>query len=325
MALFCHLLVMTVEPMIRNVSDTARWVAMYRARENDRADALFRDPFARRLAGERGAQIAAAMKQDRNEWAFVMRTVLFDALITQEIANGADAVLNLAAGLDARPYRLALPPSLQWIEVDLPELIAHKQDILGQEIPHCRLERVALDLSDAPARRELFARVDATAKRVLVITEGLMVYLDPEEVRTFARDLAAPLSFQRWVLDIVSPGLLKMMMKRVGAELTRGSAPFEIRAGGRPGVFRCVRMACARCAIDLQNSRPAEATAPLSALLCTFPRTGDTRQEALVRDVFTGKVRARSKSPRNAKDVAVGQPRRGAEGCRRQCPLSRGY
>ena len=42
---------------IRNVSDTAVWVAMYRARENDRPNGLFRDPFARRLAGERGEQI----------------------------------------------------------------------------------------------------------------------------------------------------------------------------------------------------------------------------------------------------------------------------
>ena len=122
--------------MIRNVSDTASWVAMYRAREADRANALFHDPFARRLAGERGAQIAAA-KQERNEWAFVIRTFLFDAFITQEIANGADTVLNLAAGLDARPYRLTLPPSLQWIEVDLPELIAHKEEILRDETPRC--------------------------------------------------------------------------------------------------------------------------------------------------------------------------------------------
>jgi O-methyltransferase involved in polyketide biosynthesis len=39
------------ESKIRNISDTARWVAVYRARENERPDAVFRDPFARRLAG----------------------------------------------------------------------------------------------------------------------------------------------------------------------------------------------------------------------------------------------------------------------------------
>ena len=42
---------------IENVSDTALWVAIYRAIETDRPDAHFRDPLARRLAGDRGAAI----------------------------------------------------------------------------------------------------------------------------------------------------------------------------------------------------------------------------------------------------------------------------
>jgi O-methyltransferase involved in polyketide biosynthesis len=63
------------EPLIRNISDTARWAAVYRARESERKDALFRDPFARRLAGERGEQIAAKLpKGNRNTWSWVMRT-----------------------------------------------------------------------------------------------------------------------------------------------------------------------------------------------------------------------------------------------------------
>jgi O-methyltransferase involved in polyketide biosynthesis len=33
-------------PFIRNISDTARWMAVYRARETERPDAHFRDPFA---------------------------------------------------------------------------------------------------------------------------------------------------------------------------------------------------------------------------------------------------------------------------------------
>jgi O-methyltransferase involved in polyketide biosynthesis len=36
---------------IEHISDTARWVAFYRAMETERPDAIFRDPFARQLAG----------------------------------------------------------------------------------------------------------------------------------------------------------------------------------------------------------------------------------------------------------------------------------
>ena len=54
---------------------------------------------------------------------------------------------NLAAGLDARPYRMDLPPSMQWMEIDFPEIISYKQEILSADQPRCHLERVALDLS----------------------------------------------------------------------------------------------------------------------------------------------------------------------------------
>ncbi|PYL79494.1 MAG: SAM-dependent methyltransferase, partial [Verrucomicrobia bacterium] len=57
------------------MSDTARWVAVYRARESERPDAVFRDPFAQRLASERGQQIAALMPfAEKNSWPFVART-----------------------------------------------------------------------------------------------------------------------------------------------------------------------------------------------------------------------------------------------------------
>ncbi|HEY3155533.1 MAG TPA: class I SAM-dependent methyltransferase [Candidatus Eisenbacteria bacterium] len=91
----------STEPLIRNISDTARWVAVYRARETERPDALFRDPYARRLAGKRGEEIAAVMDaRSRADWPFPIRTYLFDSLIAEHVRGGGDRVVNLAAGLD---------------------------------------------------------------------------------------------------------------------------------------------------------------------------------------------------------------------------------
>ena len=210
----------TTEPLIRNISDTALWVAAYRARESERPDAVFNDPYARKLAGDRGEQIAQAQTfSAKNSWSFVARTWLIDHFVDQEVAAGADAVLNLACGLDSRPYRLELPPQMRWIEVDLPPLLAYKEQILAGEKPRCRLERVALDLSDIAARRALFARVAAENKRVLVITEGLLVYLEREQVLSLGKDLADAPTFQRWIVDLQSPGLLKMLQKKMGAQM----------------------------------------------------------------------------------------------------------
>lgn len=227
---------MTSEPLIRNVSDTARWAAMYRALETDRADALFRDPFARRLAGEQGEKIFTSVPEKRrNAWAWSMRTYLFDHFIGEEIKRGADMVVNLAAGLDARPYRMQLPPMLQWIEVDLPDLVAYKETILAAAEPACRLERLSLDLSDVERRRDLFARLSGRAKRVVVISEGLLIYLSPGEVAALSHDLAAQPSFQRWILDLTSPGLRRMMEKQMGDQLAR--APFKFAPPEGPPFF----------------------------------------------------------------------------------------
>jgi len=229
---------MPAEQAIRNVSDTAIWAALYRARETERENALFRDPFARRLAGQRGDRIAETMrKHDKHEWSWGMRTVLFDRFIAGEIAAGADMVVNLAAGLDARPYRMALPPALRWIEVDLPDLVNDKEQILRDEKPACALERVRLDLADRAARRELFRRLGERSKKALVITEGLLIYLSEAEVGELASDLAAPESFERWALDIASPGLLRLLQREVGSELDRANAPLKFAPAEGPPFF----------------------------------------------------------------------------------------
>lgn len=223
---------------IHNISDTARWAAFYRAIESERPDAVFRDRLARRLAGERGEEIAATMPFfEKHAWTWVTRTYLFDQFITEQVAQGVDMVINLAAGLDARPYRMAVPPSLRWVEVDLPELLAYKDEVLEGEKPVCELERIRLDLSDVGARRELFDRLGQNARKVLVITEGLIIYFSPDEVASLAQDLARPPSFERWTTDVASPGLLAMLQKNLGGPLGQGGASLKFGPEEGPGFF----------------------------------------------------------------------------------------
>jgi methyltransferase (TIGR00027 family) len=218
---------MDQDPLIRDISDTARWMAVYRARETERPDAVFRDPFARALAGERGEQIAnSAVFGEENSWSFLARTYLFDRFVTRQVKQGADLVVNLAAGLDTRPYRMEMPPTLRWVEVDLPDILDYKEEILGDAKPVCEVERVRLDLANPDARRGLFDRLGRSAQNVLVISEGLIIYLMPAEVGALAQDLAVPPTFHHWVVDIVSPGLLAMVKDRMGKAVQEAGAPF---------------------------------------------------------------------------------------------------
>jgi len=224
---------------VRNVSDTARWAAYFRAQETARPDALFRDPYAERLAGQHGMDIANTLPEgNKHAWAWVARTYLFDQFIARELQQGAEMVVNLAAGLDARPYRMNLPASLQWIEVDLPEILEYKEEVLGSDKPVCLLERIRLDLSDSNARRGLFANLNQRAKKILLLTEGLLIYLSAEEVAALARDLGAGENFQRWIMDLTSPGLLKMMQRTTGKHLNEVGAPFKFAPAEGPDFFK---------------------------------------------------------------------------------------
>jgi methyltransferase (TIGR00027 family) len=213
---------------IDNISDTARWVAVYRAMETARPDAIFRDPFADRLAGERGHQILDEMPSGRTfAWPMIVRTAVFDEIILAAIqSRKADLVVNLAAGLDARPWRLPLPPSLRWVDVDLPGILNFKTDTLRNEKPVCQYEAVTADLTDVAVRQTLFARLAAGSSRAIIVTEGLLVYLTAEQVAALATDLHAQPSFQEWLIDLASPQLLKRMTRMWGKNLKAAGAPF---------------------------------------------------------------------------------------------------
>jgi methyltransferase (TIGR00027 family) len=225
-------------PLIRNISDTALLAAVYRARETKRRDALFRDPFAGRLADERGEQIADSIPfSNRNTWAWVTRTYLYDQFIAEQLQQGVDMVVNLAAGLDTRPYRMALPAMLRWIEVDLPGILSYKEEILASEKPMCVLERVRLDLSDITGRRELFAQLGRRAAKSLILTEGLITYFSTEQVRALAQDLAGPRAFQRWLVDLVSPGLLRLLQKNMNPALVESGSSLKFGPPEGPEFF----------------------------------------------------------------------------------------
>jgi methyltransferase (TIGR00027 family) len=225
--------------MIENVSDTARWVAIYRAMETERPDAIFRDPWARTLGGERGEAIVRGLPQgERMAWPLIVRTAVFDEVILESVrSRGVDLVLNLAAGLDTRPWRLDLPADLRWVDVDLPGITEYKQGVMSAETPRCRYEAVAADLADAGQRDAVLARVAAGSERALVVSEGLLLYLGEDDVAALARALHRHPALRWWLADLASPALLARMQRTWGRQLRAGNAPFRFAPREGPGFF----------------------------------------------------------------------------------------
>jgi O-methyltransferase involved in polyketide biosynthesis len=78
---------------ITHVSDTALWVATFRALESQRANAAFDDPIADVLSGERGRALAGTFsRRELTAWSMVIRTSAIDRLIYDALSDGIDTV-----------------------------------------------------------------------------------------------------------------------------------------------------------------------------------------------------------------------------------------
>jgi len=234
---------------LTHISDTARWVAVYRAMETERPDAIFKDPFARRLAGAQGEAIVQALPQGRTwAWPMIVRTAVFDEMILRTVAaDGVGTVLNLAAGLDTRPFRLPLPGDLRWLDADLPDMIAYKRAQLATETPRCRLEFVEIDLRDAERRRALAG------------DHGRPAHLPHRRpsggVGRRPRRRGAALVAPRHRFAAVAEN----DAQDVAAPFGRCRRPVPVRARGEHAVLRAARVARARVALDLGGVAAAQA------------------------------------------------------------------
>ncbi|MBW0013682.1 SAM-dependent methyltransferase [Mycobacterium sp.] len=212
---------------------TAFLAAAVRADESARDEPLITDPFAERLAGDEGrrllADASAATGQPPAE--IVIRTRFFDEALRDAQAGGVSQVVIVAAGMDARAYRLTWPAGTTVYEVDQPAVIAAKDQRLAGERPRCRRVTVGVDLADdwpKELRRQGFITSDRTAWLV----EGLLQYIDEPAVETlFARidALSAPGSVLLY--NVIGKTLLeapfmqatRRYMRQLGAPWTFGT------------------------------------------------------------------------------------------------------
>lgn len=202
---------------IQHVSDTALMVAACRALESEAEDGFVRDPFAARLAGERGMAMLRAMPYSEIlRFGMGVRSRFIDDLLLEALASYPVAtVLSVGAGLDTRPWRLDLPPELRWIEVDFAEMLDYKDTLMSGEKPRCRLERLTADVNDSAQRHAIYE--SAGSATALMITEGLLMYLPAASVEALADEAWRECGVAHWIVDITT----STFRKALNADTTR--------------------------------------------------------------------------------------------------------
>jgi len=176
--------------VLTGVPKTALGVARIRAGETRRPDALFQDPYAAAFvaampdayaddvtrsdaAREVGARIAVQV---------VIRTRFYDDYLLAATADGIRQVVLLASGLDTRAFRLPWPDGTRLFEVDLPEMLAFKEGVLGNAgaTPACSRTASVADLTGDWPPTLTQAGFDPTQPTAWLI-EGLLVYLTSDD------------------------------------------------------------------------------------------------------------------------------------------------
>ena len=200
-----------IDGKISHVSDTALMVAACRAHETELEDAFVRDPFAARLAGERGVAILREMPHANVlRLGLAIRTRFVDELLLEALAKYPIAtVLSVGCGLDTRPWRLDLPPDLRWIEIDFADVLDYKDGLMSDERSHCRRERLTVDLNDAAQRLIMYEAAGSSA--ALMITEGLLLYLPAATVDSLAAEVSAKGGVAHWISDITTSAFSKVL------------------------------------------------------------------------------------------------------------------
>jgi methyltransferase (TIGR00027 family) len=175
------------------VAGTGLLVAAIRADETASENRLFADPFAARLAGEEGRSLLAAAIAETGEQTtaqIVVRTRYWDEALLRACATGVTQVVILAAGMDARAFRLPWPAGTTVYELDQPQVMFVKDGLLADVRPLADRVPIGIDLSgDWPDA--LRPHGFSSDRETVWLVEGLLQYLDAAAVRALFRAVDA--------------------------------------------------------------------------------------------------------------------------------------
>jgi methyltransferase (TIGR00027 family) len=171
-------------PRTNPIAPTSRWMAAARARETERADRLLTDPLAAALAGPEGfawlEHMEAAARSHGPGLYPVIRARFFDDFLLDACTRlGIRQVVLAAAGLDTRAFRLDWPSRTRLYEIDLPEVLNTKEEVIARAgaTPNCERLTVTVDLRDETWPAALVARGYQPDTQSVWLIEGLLYYL----------------------------------------------------------------------------------------------------------------------------------------------------
>ncbi len=208
---------MSEHPSANPIAPTSRWMAAARARESERTDRLFYDPLAAAFAGPEGFAWLERMEPTAGSGGgpglyAVIRTRFFDDFLLDACrASGVCQVVLAAAGMDTRAFRLDWPSQTWVYEMDLPEVLDAKDEVVAEAgaKPNCERRTVGVDLQQEAWPEALLATGYRPERPSVWVIEGLLFYLTRAAVYGLLQKVSALTATGSLLgVDVMNRGLL---------------------------------------------------------------------------------------------------------------------
>lgn len=169
------------------------------------------DNFMRLVSGQARDRIFTLKLSGALTNHIAIRARKYDAIINDFISNTPNCtVINLGCGFDTRYWRLN-KKECRYIEIDLPEVVKLKKEILG--------DRLCYDLIGCSVLDNAWINfvTKETDRNVLLVAEGLFMYLNKPDVKNLFKTISMSFQQSKIVLEVVTEKYTRGIMKKLVA------------------------------------------------------------------------------------------------------------
>ena len=180
----------------------------------------------------------------------IARTIVLDKLVKTYLAgHGGAVVVNIACGLDTRCYRMS--DYSHWYNLDLPETIAVREKLLPESR---KISQITMS-----AMYDWGGEIKGTSTDVLVIIEGLTMYLSESDVKRIFDVIAARFDRATVLVETMNPMVVKRF-KEKSIEASKAKFSWGVKNGewGAEGRRDKLRRGARRAAAGFPPCRRAQ-------------------------------------------------------------------
>lgn len=216
---------------LQGVPETMLQTLYARSSYSKQKNAKFHDEKAEEIISNMDYDFSLAAKDAMMSKGVIARTILLDRMVGDFIKENPNCtVINIACGMDTRVYRLQEDSAIRknmdgirWYNLDLPETIAVRCYFVEENGPVSTIAKSAMD-------KEWASQIEEPQGKVLVIIEGLVMYLAEQDVKQILSIIGSHFNHARVIMETMNPWVVGHM-KEKSIEATKAKFTWGIKSG----------------------------------------------------------------------------------------------